>query len=293
MSEKKIELYKTRDFGEKINATIEYIRFNFGPLIKVVLVLVLPLGIVASLMLKNIFGTFGGMMSNPNMDEVERVGQLSSLGGNYMLTMIMSMVTYSFLVAAIYTFLSRRDKGESVEPMEVIKEALKSVPGLFGLMIVTGILTVLGFFVFILPGIYLAFVFSLSFPIYMFEGQDFGTAFSKPFKLIRDKWWSTFGLLIITSIIAAVISYVFLIPSYAIMFGQMFSDPETLQNDPNAVFESLSSWTTTITMAFAMMGTYLTYLIPIIALGFQYFNLSERMEGTGLKNQIQDFENLG
>lgn len=293
MSEKRIELYKTRDFGEKINATIEYIRFNFSGLIKVVLILVLPLGIIASLLVKNIFATFSGIAGNPNMSEVEQISQMGALGGNYMLSMVMSMVTYSFLISAIFTFIQRQDQGENTEPLEVIKESLRYVPGLIGLMIITGILSMIGMFVFILPGIYLAFALSISLPIYMFEKCDIGTAFSKAFKLIRGKWWSTFGLLVVCGIIAGVVSYVFLIPSYAIMFGDMFSSPEALQENPNAIFESFSSWTNTVTMAFAMIGMYITYLIPIIALGFQYFNLSERIEGTGLKNQIQEFENLG
>ncbi|HCX20867.1 MAG: hypothetical protein CMB80_27755 [Flammeovirgaceae bacterium] len=292
MSEKNIELYKKRDFGQKINITIEYIRYNFGPLMKMILLIAIPMGILSSLTLGNYFSKLGDF-ANPNSSDIERMGVLGQMGGTYMLMFGVSIITYSLLIATIYNYIKTKNEDPNPDYMEVLRSSFKYVPGLVGLMIIIGFASFIGFFIFILPGIYLSVVMSLSIPIYMFEQEGIGEALSKSFKLIKEKWWSTFGLIIITTIIAGVASYVFLIPTYALMFSEMFSNVEKMESgDPTAVFDIFTSWTTTIGMAVSMVGSYLCYSIPIVAMAFQYFNLSERIEGRGLKSQIEDFENL-
>jgi hypothetical protein len=159
-------------------------------------------------------------------------------------------------------------------------------------MVLIGIVSSIGFLFFVLPGIYLMITLSLALPIYLFEDEGIGTAFSKSFRLIKSKWWSTFGLLFVTSVIASIISYVFAIPFYAIFLGDLFTSIGDSGSDPSAVFAAFSSWYAIVGIAVMMIGAYITYLIPIIALGFQYFNLSERVEGRGIRNQINEFETV-
>ncbi|WP_421877054.1 YciC family protein [Marinoscillum sp.] len=292
MSEKNIVLYKQRDFGQKLNITIEYIRYNFAPLMKMLLIIVIPMGILSSFFLGNYFSIFGGLVSNPDATSADAVGFMGQIAFTYLGIIVAYMITYSFMVAAVFTYMKAKSEQGSVDYMDALKDSFKYVPGLIGLSILVGIISFIGFFIFIIPGIYFMVVFSISLPIYMFEQQGVGHAFSKCFKLIRDKWWSTFGLMMISSIIAGVASYIFIIPTYVLMLGDMFRNAENLEADPGSFFAMFDSWTATAGMAFSMIGTYLTYCIPIIAIGFQYFNLSERMEGTGLKSQIENFENL-
>lgn len=292
MSERNFLLYKKRDFGQKINVTIEYIRYNFGPLMKMILIIVIPMGILSSLTFGNYFSSLGDF-ANPEASDAERIGVMGQMGVTYLLMFGAGIVTYALLVAAIYNYIKTKNENPDVDYMEVLRDSFKFVPGLIGIMIIVSFASFIGFFIFILPGIYLGVVMSLAVPIYLFEQDGIGNALGKSFKLIREKWWSTFGLMFVTTIIASIASYVFAIPTYAIMFGEMFSNMEKMESgDPTAIFDMFSSWTATIGMAISMMGSYLCYSIPIVALAFQYFNLSERIEGRGLKSQIEDFENL-
>lgn len=293
MSQKHIELYKTRDFGAKINTTMEYIRYNLGPLVKIVLLVVIPMALIFALLFSNMFNSFGRIADNANMSDAEAFGFMGSLGINYLLLMIVGLVTYSFMVAGVYVYMKMRDEQETTpEVMDVYRKAFAQIPGLILLSILIALVTMVGFMFFVLPGVFLMITLSISLPIYLFENVGVGEAFSKSFRLIRDKWWSTFGLIIITSMIASMISYIFAIPMYAAMFGQMFSTLTEGNDDPEAVFAIFSNWYSTLGMALMMIGSQLTYLIPIIALAFQYFNLSERIEGTGIRSQIKDFEAL-
>lgn len=292
MSEENITLYKQRDFGQKINATIEYIRYNFGPIMKMVLIIAIPMGIVSSLAFSKYFSSMTVLVGNPNMSDAEAMGFLGGLGVTYLLMISIYMVTYSLMVAAIYNYMKARAESAEIDYLEILKASFKHVPALIGLSIIVGFISIIGMFFFVLPGIYLGVVFSLSAPIYLFEQEGIGNALSKAFKLISGKWWSTLGLLFVTYMIAGAAGYIFAIPTYVLMFGDLISNIDQAENDPTAIFEAFSSWSATIGMAISVIGSYLTYTIPIIAISFQYFNLSERMEGKGLKGEIADFENL-
>lgn len=295
MAKTTIEYYKIRDFGAKLNITIEFIRQNFKTLMKLILIIAVPAGLLFSLLFSNLFSTmFGFGLNDPDMDENEAIGFLGVLGVNYVLMLVISLIVGALLFGVVYYYM--RQVAETDEPVEVraiFGKALGKVPGLVGLFFIMAILISLGFVVFILPGFYLMIVLLLAIPVYLFEEVSVSEAISRPFKLIRGKWWSTFGLVFIAYMIASASSYIFAIPMYVSMFAGMFSVMDSGEPDPNQLAELYTSWSTVVGMGVLMIGSYLTQLIPVIAIAFQYFNLKERVEGTGLKAQIENFENIG
>ena len=251
------------------------------------------MGLLFGIIFSDFFGTIFEMSENPNMSDAEALGFLSVMGVNYLLIFAISTVTYAFMFAAIYAFMVLRDKNMDTSISEVLGHSIRKVPGLVGLLILIAVTTIIGFMFFILPGIYFAFTLSLAIPIYLFEKTDVFSAYGKSFSLIRDKWWSTFGLLLVTSIMAGIVGYIFAIPFYIVMFGGAFSTATEATNDPEAFLSIFSSWYSTVSMAIMAVGSYLTYMIPALALAFQYFNLVERQEGRGIRTEIDDFESLG
>lgn len=287
----KLQLYKIRDFGAKINATVDYLRGNILPLLKVVLLIVVPFGLLMGIFFSEMFSSMMQFSLNP---EMASGGDLSLVGGlltSYLLMIAVSTLSASFMLTSIYTYMLLNDKAETPPaPMEVLKAALAKVPKMMLLMILITIVGGIGMVFFIIPGIYLYVTLSLALPILVFEDLGIGDSFSKSFKLIKGKWWSTCGLLVITGIIASVIGYALSVPLSMGVFWDMSSVTST--GDPSAVLESFSSWTAVLGMSLMMIASYVTYLIPLIALGFQYFNLSERVEGRGIRNQIDEFETV-
>ncbi len=286
MTQEKITLYKMRDFSAKVNITIEYIRHNFLPLVKVVLLVVAPIALILTLLMKYWMGDLAELQNNPGADPF---GTLSRLGPTYLLSTFISITSYTFLFTAVYGYMKmNQDQEEAPSPVEVYKLILPKLPMVFILMILISVVSLIGLVFFIIPGLYLMITTSLAVPIYLFENKNIGDAFGKSFTLIKGKWWSTFGLLIITGIISALISYLFAVPLYGKMIIDLFSKGAD-QVQPDLLF---TSWYSTFALAFMLIGSYIAYLIPVIALSFQYFNLSERVEARGLRNQIKGFETL-
>ncbi len=144
---------------------------------------------------------------------------------------------------------------------------------------VMGILVVAGIVFFLLPGIYLGVTLSLMTMILMRENLDLGDTFRRCFYLIKDKWWSTFGLLFVMGIVSSIIGYAFQIPTLILTI--MSSLQVKLANTEVLM---------TISGVIATVGGGLVRSLVLIAIVFQYYNLVERREGSGILGAI---DNIG
>lgn len=293
MSEPKIEFYKLRDFGAKMNATVEFLRENLGRFFLNLLFIAGPLALLVSLLFSNLFSSMMDMTGLGS--DAEAFGVFAILGGNYFLMLLISWLAVSMIIAVTYTYIRLYNEGVAKETSvgDVFRLALKKYGGVLLLGVLTFIVTLIGSLFFLLPGIFLGVTLSLSYAIYMFEDISPTAAFGRSFNLISGKWWSTFGLLFVTALMAYVVQMVFSVPFLVVYLANIFTIVEQAQNnpeDPSAVFEMFTSGYMTVAMAISMVGSYLTYSIPLIGLGYQYSNLVERSEGRGLMNEIEDFD---
>jgi hypothetical protein len=71
--------------------------------------------------------------------------------------------------------------------------------------------------------VYLIVSVSLTYIVRAYEKKGFFDAIGRSFRLVRDKWWSTFGLIFVLYIVMMTISYIFLIPWYVAMFATAFT----------------------------------------------------------------------
>jgi hypothetical protein len=111
----------------------------------------------------------------------------------------------------------------------------------------------------------------------MRENLDLGDTFRHCFYLIKDKWWSTFGLLIIVGIISSIIGYVFQIPTLIVTLSSFFK----IGDGMNDIWMTIGGVISTI-------GSMLVQSLVLVAIVFQYYNLVERREGSGIINSINN-----
>ena len=289
-----VELYKERNFGEKINTTFEIIRSNFLPLIKVALAIGIPLGLIYAVITGQMMASFSDFIdtNNPNSGSLEN--GFAGIMVIYFIVIIVLILGFSLLYASFFAYLREKNTNpdEIVSIGRVFSTALRKLPGIIIISIISGIATLFGSVFFIIPGIYLFVVFSLSSCVLVFEDEGIGNALSAPFKLIKGKWWSTFGVIIVGGFIASGVTMVFAIPSYVMMFTEMFANIESEDFNPASLYRSSTGVSGTFMNAISSIGMFLSYMVPAIALAMQYGNLKERLEGKGLKDQIEEFETI-
>jgi len=310
MSTTHIELHKTRDFGKKLNATIEFLKENFKPLFKAMLYIAGPALILGSLLFTQLFSGFFRISLNqaqgvdPSMDNMMSMGIYGLAGAIFLL------IGGTAVIATVneYIILYEKKGSSDISVNEVWERVKSSFFTVLGTMIlytvflivayivilipvvlltaISPFLTFLGIMAFVIGVAYVAVTFSLIFIVKAYEKVGFGTAVSRCFQLIKGKWWSTFGLVFVTSIIQSTVSSIFFIPWYANFIIQMLHNAEAQAfEDPSLLFQIINN----VTLLLYFVCSYIMYCIPLIAIAFQYFNLVELKEARGLMSKIESF----
>lgn len=291
-----IQLFQQRDFGNKINATFQYVTQNFNSLALTMLYIVGPVALVA--------GIASGIMQS-NMLDFTRAASDPDAVDNPMLAFqaFRYIASPAFALAIVFSLLAvlavslatyahmkvyarKTGQGQALAnqilsgPVDIsVAEVWEEVQSFIGRAIVIGVLSGIVTFVatlfFVIPGIYVGIVLSLALVVTCFEGTDFGQTWNRCFVLIRDKWWSTLGLLIVMGIISGIIGLIFTLPAGIIGF----------LTGAKLVPGVTNFWVVLGNVVATVGGTLLRSLV-YIAIGFQYTNLVERQEGRGLLSAI-------
>lgn len=292
-----IQLFEQRDFGNKINATFQYITQNFRSLALTMLYIVGPVALIA--------GIASGVMQSNMLNWAQASGDPDAANNpmialqmfryiaspSFALTIVFSLLAVLAVSLATYAHMKvyARKTGQvqgSVSqglsgPVDIdVAEVWAEIQPLIGRAILIGVLSGIVTFVatlfLVIPGIYVGIVLSLALVVTCFEGTDFGQTWNRCFTLIRDKWWSTLGLLIVMGIISGLIGLVFTLPAGIIGF---------LTGAKLVPGATVSLWVV-LGNVIATVGSTLLRSLVYIAIGFQYTNLVERQEGRGLLSAI-------
>jgi hypothetical protein len=136
---------------------------------------------------------------------------LTVLATSAFLTGIVSWITNSITTGITIKFTSDKlEKGQA----NLNTAFTFTLPKLFSLLaasIITGILIVLGFVALIVPGVILALMFSLVYPVIMLEGTGVLGSLSRSRVLVSNRWLKTFGLLLLLGIIVAIFNGIFVL----------------------------------------------------------------------------------
>lgn len=307
-----IEYHLTRDFSSKMNATFEFIKQNWKSLGKATLLIAGPPVFIASLVMGSYFGDMFNLSTVGNPEKTIELFSSPSFWMQFILAMVLLVLSSVMSIATInnYILLYEELKTNEIPTALIWDRVRKTIWTYLGtviyffftftafcvlIMIPMGVfstlspaLTVLGAWIFMVAIFYLMVSVSLTFIIRAYEGIGFFDALGRSFKLVKGKWWSTFGLIFILYFIMMIISYIPIFPLYIIMG---VSALHNISTDPTAnplESEGLST-VTMVLMALYYMIQLLLSALPNIGIAFQYFNLVERKEAKGLMSSIDSF----
>lgn len=291
MHGEKIQLFRKRDFSDKINVTVEFIRQNFMSFFKPLLYMLGPLSIISGLM------SYQNIRSSGNVsDAIESsaaIGTYNAMGLTWITLVVIgfSIFGYVLVFTTVYGYMKfyHEKYPEPISPREVINVAIAEFPSYLLLGVLVTFIVVVGMFLCILPGIYLAVTLSFCAATYIFEKGGVTRAIERSFQLIKDHWWETFGLVIVATILGSVVSVIFNIPMYVFFGVGMY----TVMLEPDITLESSSILVqigVILGLILAQFGQLISYIIPLIAMGFQYFNLREEKESIGLMSKIDELK---
>ncbi len=293
MVRKKIELREERDFGQKFNAVFTFVQSNFKPFIKVSGLTVGPLALVGGFCFGMVYSKMLGMFDIVGTDKMFYL--MAELLLSYFFLGLASL----WMMIAVYAYMAEYESGNENITIEAVWQRGKGkIWPTIGFAFLAGlVMTIFVVIIFTLPGnsaggiflkmlvvivaiFYVMITLSLVIPDMVIEGDGLFESIGRSFTLIQGKWWSTFGIMMVMGMVASFATMIFAIPFYIAMIMQMLMHLGEL----GTLFMTISS-------SIMFLGSYLMTVLPALAIGFQYFNLVERKEGTGLLKKIDQLGN--
>lgn len=282
-----------RDFGQKISASFDFIAEHWRGLGKSLLYIVLPAAIVQGILTGLVQQEFLGdatrmaqqRMGNGPLRSLAMFGELYQTP-MYWLNVAVNGIFITLLVLTVYSYvkccLRPVPSPEPIGPGQVWRiikqEFLGAYFSYFGLLL----MIVVGFFLLFVPGLYLSVGLSMFFIVKVMEQTGFGATISRCLQLVRGKWWSTFGLLVVMFFIVGIIMAIVggLVGGLTLLLGQQAGLYQS-DNSNNSVGLFM-----VVTTAVAGLLNLLIYPPVLLAIAFQYFNVVEIHEGVGLRNMV-------
>ncbi|THJ74898.1 hypothetical protein [Candidatus Frankia alpina] len=142
-----------------------------------------------------------------------------------LVTVALDLVLGLFLSGVLSVVVSEATLGSRIGPIEAVRRVAPRLGGLFALTIIITAAVALGLVALLVGaavvGVYLA----LSTPAYVLEGGGVRHALRRSVTIVRGSWWRTLGILVLTALVAFMLSGVLAVVTAVILgSSSMFGD---------------------------------------------------------------------
>lgn len=279
MEQPKIQLRKIRDLGENLTDTFQFIKQELKPLLSSFIflagVFIITNGILVGVYESNISKVFDVLLQRNRAYMPEQTPE-TIFTPTYFLILFFSMFNLTAMCVAIASYLrAYNEKGSSPAFEEVWNIFKRKVIPIFFYNIIIWIVIVIGTCFCIAPGVYFMVVLAPFEIVVVMEDCSFGDAFGRCFVLIKNNFWLSFGIYIISSLI-----YYFSSAIVDVIFGLISGVISYLTT------KSIHSTVGIVTGIISVLG-YVFFIIFYISLSLNYFSLVEKVDGTGILNRLQ------
>lgn len=273
--EQPVEFKKTRDLGEIINDTFNFLKQQFKPLLSMFIYFsgVFILGGMVLAIFQQVWLQRAFSMRDFNF---LRTG-LTAFSGQYFLTSVFSLAAYTAMNVSVLSYIALYvSKGNIAPTREEVWNYFKYYFfRAFGGSLLMGLFLIASFCFCLFPGFYVFPAVSLFLPVMIMENGNISYAFKKAFRLLKGQWWPTAGVIFLLWMITYACMSLVSLPSVLFGFTSLFT--------PN--FSGLGSGTVVL-MTALQYACQVFMLLPLTGLALCYYNLEERKENTGLMERI-------
>jgi hypothetical protein len=251
--------------GEILDAGIKLFLRHWRPLVLSVVGLILPVQILSALVTASVAPEqFDLTSTESGVEEGEEAEFLIGQGVIALLSVV------SVLLATAVCFKAVADAYLGVEPewRRSLRFAVRRLGGLFGVAIVGGILVALATVALIVPGVWLFVSYSVAVPALLLERIGPIDALRRSFRLVRGRWWSTAGTLLVGYLLIGILG--------ALVTGVIMVVP-SLAAEGNTLVGALGA------VVGGTVGSVLTTPYSAAVVTLLYFDLRVRKEGLDLQ----------
>ena len=253
--------------GEIIDVAIKMWRRHFGTLARIVLVVVAPVELFATVVMASVGNFdvegFDPVTGDPTFDGGAFAGWMAGM----FTAQILSGLAFLISSAAVVRAVSVAYLGGTPDWRDSLKAATSRLPSLIWLAFLMFGGLVLAAIALIVPAIWLGVAWALAFPVLIAEGRRGTDAMRRSFRLVQNRWWPTFGALFLAFLLQSFIGLVIGIPLGILAFSE----------------EGDSLWALVLSMIVNVGTSVVTTPFMAAVLVLIYFDLRVRKEGFDLQ----------
>jgi len=280
-----VKFNEERDFGQIVNATFAFISQEFKHIIKPIIFFAGPFLLLGILIYG--LGQYGLMQSSQTTKYGNEFSGMMPQMAYFFVGGLFLFIGLVMLVTSVNSYIKMyNEKGKDAFTLDdVWKETkskfLKIAISHFLLSIAFVIIAFIGLIFLEIPLIYVIVLSVFVFPSQSFENKSFMEAIRRSIFLIKDRWFMTFALLIISTLVVSFISYALVIPGSIIA---AITQSYTTSGD---ISPSLLNLIIIIFSSIITLFYYFLFAIIHILINFQYFNMVEQKEYPSLRAEIK------
>ncbi len=193
--------------GEVLDVAFKIYKRHAVPLFKIVLFVVLPLQLLGAIVFLSTvddpdavtgFGEFDSNSDTEAAGAVVGTVVVSVLGGLAVL-----LATAACMKAVADAYLRRTPDWK-----ESLRAARSRLGSLIWLTVLFFLLLIPAFIALVIPGIWLAIAWTVAYPVLMLEGIRGRKALGRSYRLVKGRWWPSFGVVVISYLIAAMLQFI-------------------------------------------------------------------------------------
>ena len=203
---------KPLGIGEIVDVAVNIFLRNFGTLLKIVAIVIVPLTILTFLL--DLLALQEASITDPNAALYEanngefRVLNESTYNIAMAIQALVMLLGTTLAIASILRAVGRAYVGQEVDAGESLRFGLGRIHSIIWISILYGLGVGIGFILLVIPGIWLMIAWSLCLPVLIFEGLKGSKSLGRSNKLVNKHWWHTFGALLLGYILIVVVQLV-------------------------------------------------------------------------------------
>ena len=271
----KINLLKSRSFDRNMNISIEFLKQNYFPILKSLLIFI-PFFMIPAYFLAKFQGN--GMAAFTSGIAEYGIGNefdFFNFSIGYFFLIVITLIASFFMISYMVVYSQSPD---SKVDTDLVWEKVKntSLP-LLGASFLYGIAIILGIFLFIVPGIFIAVSWYFFTYVYIAEGKSVFDSFARSYQLVKNNWWKIFGFLLVVYLVGSVISAMLGLPVSMFMVLDPILKLGLIENEKFLAFSSF----------FTLIASFISLPICYAPMGVMYYSRRADADKTDVDDQIE------
>ena len=255
--------------GEVLDVAIKIYWRNAATLLGLVVLVVAPVQLLVSLAYVSAIPDYDqSIFSEPTPTNELEARDFWLAAAAFLVGLLLTFVATTVATAACFKAVADAYVGEASHWRTSLAFAVRRLHSILWVTVLGTVLAVLGLALLIVPGVWLWVSFAVAVPVLLTEGVKGRRALGRSRRLVKGRWWPTFGILLLGTILTGIVGGIFT----GLLEGVLLTD----LGEDTLAFVLLDATATTI-------ATVLTTPFTAAFVTVLYFDLRVRKEGFDLQ----------